>query len=212
MRLRTSKAELLKRLRYQGVPQHILRAFELVPREFFVPPQYREFAYADSALPVKNGQTISQPSVIAEMLRLADLEEGHRVLEVGTGTGYTAALTYEIVRAPVVSIEYDPELCVEARERLRALGYDEITVVCGDGGEGYPPAAPYDRIILHAAVSQIPPPLVWQLRDGGIVVAPVGSVHGQWLEKWVKRGSGLVLVERTMPVVFVPLRGKYGFT
>jgi len=208
--LRTSKNDLL-RLLSRRFPEHVVRAFAAVPRELFVPPEYREYAYDDTALPTKNGQTISQPSVIAEMLTKADLRPGLRVLEVGTGSGYTAALTYEITRAPVVSIEYDPELCAEARERLSALGYKEITAICGDGGAGYPPSAPYDRIIVHAAVPRIPEPLVEQLVEGGVVVAPVGSRYEQTLEKYVKKEGELVLEQRGSPVVFVPLRGRYGF-
>ncbi|MDN5358432.1 MAG: protein-L-isoaspartate(D-aspartate) O-methyltransferase [Candidatus Diapherotrites archaeon] len=207
----SSKDDLLRLLRSEGYPEDVVAAFSRVPRELFVPPDYRHLAYEDTALPTKNNQTISQPSVIAEMLRLAELHRGLRVLEIGTGTGYTAALTYEITRAPVVTVEYDPELCAEARERLRALGYTEVKVVCGDGGKGYPPGAPYDRVIIHAAVPKIPEPLVEQTREGGIIVAPVGSLHTQFLEKYVKMGDHLVLAERSMPVVFVPLRGEYGF-
>lgn len=206
-----SKDELLRRLRRLGFPENVVQAFSRVPREAFVPPEYRHLAYADTALPTKNGQTISQPSVIAEMLAMAELSPGARVLEIGTGTGYTAALTYEITRSPLVSVEYDPELCAEARERLRALGYGDITVVCGDGGYGYPPAAPYDCILIHAAVPEIPPPLVGQLRQGGVVVAPVGSQATQLLSRFVKRGDRLVLERRGSAVVFVPLRGRYGF-
>ncbi len=208
--MKSSRVELV-RILSRRFPEHVVRAFSAVPRELFVPPEYREYAYADTALPTKNGQTISQPSVIAEMLTLAELRPGLRVLEIGTGSGYTAALTYEITRAPVVTVEYDPELCAEARERLKALGYNEILVVCGDGGEGYPPRAPYDRIVIHAAVPEIPEPLAEQLVDGGVVVAPVGSEHSQILEKYIKKNGELVLVRRGSPVVFVPLRGRYGF-
>ncbi len=208
--MRTSKADLLRRLS-RRFPESVVSAFARVPRELFVPPGYRDYAYADTAIPTKNGQTISQPSVIAEMLAMADLRPGARVLEIGTGTGYTAALTYEITRAPVVTVEYDPELYAEARERLNALGYSEVLVICGDGGEGFPGRSPYDRIIIHAAVPEIPSPLVSQLSDEGILVAPVGTAHSQFLEKYEKRGDRLALVERGSPVVFVPLLGKYGF-
>ena len=210
MSLRTSRDDLLHILS-RRFPKHVVRAFSAVPRELFVPPKYRNYAYDDTALPTRNGQTISQPSVIAEMLTLSDLRPGLRVLEVGTGSGYTAALTYEITHAPVVSVEYDPELCTEARERLNALGYGKITVICGDGGAGYPPNAPYDRIIIHAAVPTIPEPLVEQLVEGGVIVAPVGSRYSQILEKYVKKDGKLVLERRGSPVIFVPLLGRYGF-
>ena len=206
-----SKDDLIRLLRRCGYPENVVQAFSRVPRDLFVPQSHRHMAYADTALPTKNGQTISQPTVIAEMLALAGLSPGTKVLEIGTGSGYTAALTYEVTRSPLVTVEYDPELCVESRERLRSLGYHEIQVVCGDGGFGYSPSAPYDCIIVHAAVPEPPPPLIRQLRPYGVFVAPVGSLTSQLLSRFVKHGNGLVLERRGSPVVFVPLRGRYGF-
>ncbi len=204
------KHELIERLS-RKFPEAVVRAFSKVPREVFVPPSLRDYAYDDTALPIGRGQTISQPSVIAEMLTLAELFPGAKVLEVGTGSGYTAALTYEITRAPVYTVERDPFLAKEAERRLHALGYKEIHVFVGDGSEGLPDYAPYDRIIIHAAAPNVPPPLVDQLKEGGIIVLPEGDRYTQRLRAYRKREGRIVLEREGSFVVFVPLVGKHGF-
>ena len=209
MPLRMSRDDLIELLRRQGFSERILRAFARVPRELFVHPDYRDLAYEDTALPTKNGQTISQPSVIAEMLDALDVFPGAKVLEVGLGSGYVAALLSEL-GARVYGIERDPELCSEAQSRLKALGYS-VRVRCGDGAEGWPEESPFDRLLISAAVPRIPAPLVEQLVDGGIVVAPVGSEYSQRIVAYVKRGDALHPVYVGSPVVFVPLRGRWGF-
>ena len=196
------------------------RALLAVPRELFVPEELRELAYDDRPLPIGHGQTISAPSVVARMTELLDPDVGHRVLEVGTGSGYQAAVLAEIVAptgAPreswghVWSIERIPELAEQARRNLERAGYsDRVTVVVGDGTLGYPEEAPYDRIMVTAAAPSIPPPLLEQLRVGGRLVAPIG-------DRWSQR---LVVAERTprgvetwedIEVLFVPLIGRYGW-
>ncbi len=207
-----SREELVEHLKRVGIrDEKVLRAFLRVPREEFVPEHLKKYAYADDALPIGFGQTISQPYTIACMLEMLRLEEGLKVLEVGTGSGYTAALTYEITRSPVYTVERLPELAERARKTLQRLGYTEIHVFIGDGSVGLPEHAPYDRIIFHAALPSVPPPVVEQLTEGGILVAPIGSLHYQDLVAYKKRGGAVVEVERREGFVFVPVVGEYGF-
>jgi len=193
-----------------------------VPRELFVPDEYRPFAYVDRPLPIGAGQTISAPHIVAYMTELLDPDVGHRVLEVGTGSGYQAAVLAEIVApsdAPrevwghVWSIERIPELAERARENLRRAGYaDRVTVVVGDGTLGLPEHAPYDRIMVTAAAPRIPEPLIEQLAPGGRMVIPVGDSWEQRLKLVVKDLDGRVRVEDTLPVIFVPLVGRHGWS
>jgi protein-L-isoaspartate(D-aspartate) O-methyltransferase len=196
------------------------RAMLKVPRELFVPPSLRDLAYDDRPLPIGYGQTISAPSVVARMTELLDPRVGDKVLEVGTGSGYQAAVLAEIV-APsdadrrewghVWSIERIPELAEQARENLRRAGYhDRVTVIVGDGTLGYPEEAPYDRIMVTAAAPSIPPPLKEQLRVGGRLVAPVGDRWSQRLVVLEKSERGERIIE-DIEVLFVPLIGKYGW-
>ncbi len=199
------KRWLIERLRGFGFSEEILRAFEAVPREEFVPPHLKKYAYHDTALPIGHGQTISQPYTIAVMLEMLRLKEGLRVLEVGTGSGYTAALIYEITHSPVYTLEIICRLAEEAEKRLNRLGYREIYVFCRDGKAGLPEYAPYDRIIIHAATPEIPNPLVEQLKEGGILVAPIGPRSYQDLVAYEKRGKKLKEIERREGFIFVPL-------
>ncbi|GAB6148269.1 protein-L-isoaspartate(D-aspartate) O-methyltransferase [Stetteria hydrogenophila] len=197
------------------------RAMLKVPREEFVPEDLRLYAYEDRPLPIGYGQTISAPSIVAYMTELLDPDVGHKVLEVGTGSGYQAAVLAEIVApedAPreewghVWSIERIPELAEFARRNLERTGYaDRVTVVVGDGTLGLPEEAPFDRIIVTAAAPRIPEPLLDQLKPGGRLVAPVGDRWAQDLVLAVKNESGEVEEVRTIPVIFVPLVGRYGF-
>ena len=164
-----------------------LEALRGVPRHLFVPGASVGDAYANHALPIGHGQTISQPTVVAIMTDALRLDGSERVLEIGTGSGYQAAVLSRLARE-VDSIELVPELASEAAARLRSLGYANVQVRAGDGYAGWPERAPYDRIVLTAAPPALPPALVAQLREGGIVVAPVGTDE-QFLYRWTKRDA-----------------------
>ncbi len=201
--------------------EKVMKAMLRVPRELFVPDDLRYLAYEDTPLPIGHGQTISAPHMVALMCEYADLDTGMKVLEVGTGSGYHAAVIAEIVApsdAPreewghVYSIERIPELAKRAQENLRRAGYaDRVTVIVGDGTKGYPEKAPYDRIIVTAAAPDIPQPLIDQLRPGGKMVIPVGDRYSQVLYIVEKKENGEIKVKPTIPVLFVPLVGEYGW-
>jgi len=203
------KRALIEKLMREGYikRREVAEAMLKVPRELFVPEGLREFAYEDRPLPIGMGQTISAPHMVAYMIEAAGIKRGDKVLEVGTGSGYHAAVMAEIVgpEGHVYTIERIPELAEQAKKRLEALGYDNVTVIVGDGSKGYPPAAPYDKIIVTAAAKRIPSALVEQLKTGGVMVVPVEEEPGyQVLYKIIKKPEGLV-VERLLPVMFVPL-------
>jgi len=192
-------------LRRRGiVDQRVLRAMDQVPRENFVAPDHADAAYADQALPIDCGQTISQPYVVAYMTEQLAIGPHHRVLEIGTGSGYQAAVLSRLARE-VVSVERYRTLAETARTRLRTLGYDNVTVVVGDGFAGHPPLAPYDRVIVTAAAEDIPEPLVAQLAEGGVMVLPLGPHGGaQRIVKLTKSAEGTAR-EDLIWVRFVPL-------
>jgi protein-L-isoaspartate(D-aspartate) O-methyltransferase len=192
-------------LRRRGiVDARVLRALDQVPRENFVTPDYAEEAYADAALPIACGQTISQPYVVAYMTEQLALEPRHRVLEIGTGSGYQAAVLSRLARE-VVTVERYRTLAETARTRLATLGYDNVAVVIGDGFKGHPERAPYDRIIVTAAAEEIPDSLVAQLADGGVMLLPLGPHGGaQRIVKLTKSAEG-VSREDLIWVRFVPL-------
>jgi protein-L-isoaspartate(D-aspartate) O-methyltransferase len=192
-------------LRRRGiVDARVLRALDQVPRENFVTPDYAEEAYADQALPIACGQTISQPYVVAYMTEQLALDQRHRVLEIGTGSGYQAAVLSRLARE-VVTVERYRTLAETARTRLATLGYDNVTVVVGDGFKGHPERAPYDRIIVTAAAEEIPDPLVAQLAEGGAMVLPLGPHGGaQRIVKLTKSADGIAR-EDLIWVRFVPL-------
>jgi protein-L-isoaspartate(D-aspartate) O-methyltransferase len=181
-----------------------LAALRKVPRHLFVPPSAAGEAYGDSPLPIGHGQTISQPYIVAFMTEALGLRGGESVLEVGTGSGYQAAVLAEIA-GKVHTIEIVPELAEEARERLARLGYRNVEVRAGDGYLGWPEAAPFDAIIVGAAAPRIPEPLKQQLKDGGRLVLPVGDEY-QELIVVTRRGS-LYDERRVLPVRFVPMTG-----
>lgn len=180
----------------------VLDALARVPREMFVPAAHRHEAYADHPVPIGFGQTISQPYIVGFMTEALRLEASHRVLEIGTGSGYQTAVLAELVR-DVYSIEIIEELADRARRALEALGYANVQVRAGDGRDGWPDHAPYDRILAAAAAESVPRALVDQLADTGVMVLPVGVWH-QELRVLQKHGDRLDLLA-TLPVRFVPL-------
>jgi len=180
-----------------------------VPRHEFVPPARRERAYVNTPLPIGHGQTISQPYIVAIMTELAEPRPGARVLEIGTGSGYQAAVLAELVER-VYTIEIIEELGEQARARLAALGYGNVHTRIGDGYYGWPEHAPYDAIVVTAAASHVPAPLVRQLRPGGRMVIPVGTPFlTQNLVLVEKADSGTVSMRQLLPVRFVPLTGGH---
>lgn len=187
----------------------LLTAFEKVPRHLFVPNELRYAAYDDCALPIGFGQTISQPYIVALMTSLVELGGSERVLEVGTGSGYQAAILSQLARE-VYTIEFIPELANRAQKTLAELGYVNVRVCIGDGSLGWREFAPYAGIIVAASAPEAPNPLLEQLTDGGYLVLPVGAQGFQLLEVWKCRGNEY---DRRVVtgVAFVPLRGKYGW-
>ncbi len=180
-----------------------LAAMRAVPRHGFVPPDLAASAYEDRPLPIGYGQTISQPYIVAVMTETLRLKPGHRVLEIGTGSGYQAAVLARIVRE-VFTIEIVPDLGNTARERLKALGYRNVRVRVADGYDGWPEEAPFDAIVVTAAADYIPPPLIRQLKDGGRMVIPVGSPFFVQTLMLVEKDGGKVRTTSLMPVRFVP--------
>jgi protein-L-isoaspartate(D-aspartate) O-methyltransferase len=193
-------------LRRRGISdQAVLRAMDEVSREYFVDPAFLDSAYADQALPIACGQTISQPFVVAYMTEQLAVEPRHRVLEVGTGSGYQAAILSRLARE-VVSIERYRTLADLARGRIETLGYANVTVLAGDGMAGAPERAPFDRIIVTAAAEAVPDALTAQLVEGGKVVLPVGPRDGtQYIVKLTKAAGGGLTRENLIAVRFVPL-------
>jgi protein-L-isoaspartate(D-aspartate) O-methyltransferase len=181
-------------------------AMRTVPRHEFVPESKQGEAYEDRPLPIGEGQTISAPHMVAMMTDLLDLESGVRVLEVGTGCGYHAAVTAEVVGADgVYSVEYHDRLAREARDRLARTGYGGVSVRAGDGREGWPEGAPYDRAYLTCAAEEFPAAVVEQVRPGGLVLAPIGS-RRQRLVRGRRRADGSLDREEHGGVRFVPLQ------
>ncbi len=189
----------------------VLEAMERVPREKFVPPSIAARAYDDAALPIGEGQTISQPYMVARICEALSLRGGERVLDVGTGSGYQAAVLAELARE-VHTIERIPELAEEARATLEAAGYgDRVHVHVGDGTLGLPEHAPYDAIAVAAAAPDLPSTLYEQLVERGRLVVPVGGRRGQRLQLIVRSPEGPAIV-RSVPCRFVPLVGEEGFS
>jgi len=182
-----------------------LRAMQTTPRHLFVPPEYISSAYDDHPLPIGFGQTISQPYIVAYMTELAAVRRGDRVLEIGTGSGYQAAVLAGIVDT-VFTIEIVPELASSAAERLKRLGYRNVVVKTGDGYAGWPEHAPFDAIVVTAGAEHIPDPLVKQLKEGGRMVIPVGPQYLVQTLMLIEKKDGRVDTRSLLPVRFVPLR------
>ena len=187
----------------------VLAALRQVPRHRFLPEEAWELAYQDSPLKIGQGQTISQPYIVALMTELLQVGPGDKVLEVGTGSGYQAAVLGALAKE-VHSVERVPELAAQAEANLDALGIENVRVHLGDGSQGYPLAASYDRILVAAAAPEVPPALLAQLAEGGRLVIPVGGRKAQTLEIW-DRKRGKFAQTNSIPVVFVPLIGAAGW-
>ncbi len=187
-------------------------AFLKYPRYLFVEEKYRKYAHLDEPLPIPAGQTVSAPHMVAIMLELAELKPGMNVLEIGTGSGWNAALISELVKNDVYTVERIPELVEFARRNLERAGVKNVHVILGDGTKGFPPRAPYDRIIVTAGAPDIPKPLLEQLKPGGKLIIPVGSYHlWQDLLEVIKLEDGSIKVKNRGGVAFVPLIGEYGW-
>jgi protein-L-isoaspartate(D-aspartate) O-methyltransferase len=185
--------------------ENVLAAMARVPRHEFVPDEFRSQAYDDHPIPIGQSQTISQPYIVAIMLEYLALQPSHKVLEVGTGSGYQTALLAEIA-ARVYSIERQASLAESAKETLVRLGYFNVVVVTGDGTEGLPEASPFDAIIVSAAAPEVPPALFEQLSEGGRMVIPVGGYEAQELHL-IRKENGQRLINRLEGCRFVPLLG-----
>ena len=189
----------------------VLEAMRNVPREAFIAPDFKELAYEDCALPIAEGQTISQPYIVGAMLAAAGLNKTDMVLEVGAGSGYAAAVISRIA-GKVVAIERQHDLVEVARERLQRLGFDNVEIVEGDGTKGWPEEAPFDAILAAASGSHVPQALLDQLAPGGRIVMPIGSPGWpQELVKVTKRADGGIDRENLGGVRFVPLIGEEGW-
>ncbi len=183
----------------------VMHALESVPRDAFVPPQIREFAFANGPLPIGQGQTISQPYIVALMTDLLETQPSQTLLEIGTGSGYQAAILAQLVRQ-VYSLEIIPALAIQAADLITRLGYDNVEVRTGDGHLGWPEHAPYDGIIVTAAATHLPPALLEQLKPGGRLVIPVGKPSmAQQLKLLEKDLKGKITARKVLDVVFVPM-------
>ncbi|MBC8181306.1 protein-L-isoaspartate(D-aspartate) O-methyltransferase [candidate division KSB1 bacterium] len=200
--------EMVKRqIQWRGVKDSlVLKAMREVPRHKFVPPDLKDVAYLDRPLPIGERQTISQPYIVALMTEYLGLNGGEKVLEIGTGSGYQAAVLGEIAKE-VYSIEIISSLGLTAKKKLKEMGYENIHVKIGDGYLGWPEKAPFDGVIVTAAPNHIPQPLIDQLKPGGKMIIPVGDYY-QELILITKSETGKVIKKSVLPVVFVPMTGK----
>ncbi len=199
-----------EQLRPRGIHDpRVLEAFETIPRHLFVPSEYQWSAYDDAPQPIGHEQTISQPYIVGIMSELLMLTGEERVLEVGTGSGYQAAILAKLA-AEVHTVEIIPALAQRARQTLTSLGLKNVHVHCADGSQGCPDFAPYQAILVAAAAPKVPPPLLEQLAEGGRLVLPVGARGLQRLELW-HREKNTFSSENIIPVAFVLLRGKHGW-
>jgi protein-L-isoaspartate(D-aspartate) O-methyltransferase len=209
------RARLIEHLIKRGYlsERRVIEAMHKVPRHLFVPEEIRKYAYEDTPLHIYEGQTISAPHMVAMMLELTDIRQGNRVLEIGTGTGYHAVLAAALAgeTGHVYTVENNRRMYELAVQNIKNAGYAHlVTVVYGDGSKGLPEYAPYDRIFLTCAAPRVPPPLFTQLKDGGILLLPVGRRFYQELIRYKKNGT-VIDKENFGGCIFVPLTGEYGF-
>jgi len=190
-----------------------LKAFKDIDRSQFIPKEVKDMAYQDSPLPLLRGKTISQPTTVMIMTAALELEPGMKVFEVGTGSGYQAAIIANIVgkKGKVVTTEVIPELVHFAKANLKKANINNIKILEADGSQGYKKGSPYDRIILTCASKEFPQPLIDQLKVGGMIVGPVGSVDEQEMVKGIKQKEGKLQMEFLGQFLFTPMYGKYGF-
>jgi protein-L-isoaspartate(D-aspartate) O-methyltransferase len=185
-------------------------ALRNIPRHKFVPESELDYAYNNEPLPLMKNQTISQPGVVTRMTEWLDVREGQKILEIGTGSGWQSAiLSYLVGKGDVYSVERHPELAKFAQENLKKLNIDNVHVILGDSSLGYSEASPYDRIIITTACSEIPLPLLDQLKENGLIIAPVGD-SSQSLVLLQKTSKGIVEIKNHSKYAFVPLHGKFG--
>jgi protein-L-isoaspartate(D-aspartate) O-methyltransferase len=200
-----------RQLRRRGIgDERVLAAMGEVPREAFLPARLRHRAYADSALPIEEGQTISQPWIVAAICQALALRGGERVLEVGTGSGYSACVLSLLV-AEVISVERHERLALRAREALASLAVTNVELTIGDGSRGIPARAPFEAIAVHATAPAPPPALVSQLAEGGRMVVPIASGEEADLLTLLRRQGDEISTETIAPCRFVPLVGEQGF-
>ena len=190
--------------------EKVINAMKSVPRHLFVPSNLVDEAYEDRPLPIGEGQTISAPHMVAIMCEELELERDHKVLEVGAGSGYHACVI-SMIAEEVIAIERIEELARKAEENIKKAGCDRVKIVIGDGTRGYPDESPYDRILVTAGAPSVPPPLIEQLKIGGILIIPVGGRYSQNLIKIRKISKEKIEKENLGGVVFVPLVGEYGW-
>jgi len=215
IRFSEQRANLVDSLIRKGYVKsaEVADAMQKVPREEFVPDSIRDDAYIDSPMPIGSGQTISAPHMVAIMVEASDLHPGHKVLEVGAGSGYHAAVVAELV-APgghVFTVERHQDLADFARANLERTGYSQsVTVICGDGSRGLPEHAPYDRIFVACGAPSVPKPLMDQVSDGGSLLVPVGGRFYQDLVRMERNGDEFIRISLG-GCVFVPLVGEYGY-
>ena len=194
--------------RFRRLSDRVRAALVAVPREQFIPEERRAAAYANRPVPIGYGQTISQPLIVAVMSELLAIEPGERVFELGTGSGYQAAIL-DAMGAQVYSVEIIPELAQRARQTLDRLGHGDVHTRVGDGYFGWPEAAPFDAIVVTAAADHVPPPLLQQLKPGGRMLIPVGSRYAtQKLVLISREADGTIRTREILPVTFVPLTGE----
>ena len=209
-----SKEQLVEHWISSGIikDKKIIEAFRKVSRELFVAEERKEEAYGDYPLPIGKGQTISQPTTVMIMTQALELKEGDKVLEVGSGSGYQAAIIANIVgdNGRVISTEIVDELVESAKSNIKKLKLKNVEIIKHDGSKGYSKEAPYDRIIITAACPKIPNPLIKQLKEGGIIVAPVGNMNEQEMIKG-RKIKGKLIKENLGDFMFVPLKGKHGY-
>lgn len=206
------KKDLIDKWEKSGIQKKILNAFLKVPREEFVLDEWKTQAYDDSPLPILADQTISQPTTVINMLQHLEIKKGQKILEIGSGSGYNAALMSRLVgkEGKVISVEVFSELVKFAKENLKKAKIENVNVIKADGSKGYEKEAPYDRIICTAASPKVPEPWKKQLKKKGVMILPVGDKYGQTMLK-VKKIGEVLEYEELGDYLFVPLRGKYGF-
>ncbi len=206
--LTESKRGLMEKWRSDGIPANLIRAFERVPREEFIPEPLRAQAYVDQPLLIGHEQTISQPTTVMNMLMLLELKPKMKILEIGSGSGYVAALL-SVLGCSVTGLEIVPELAIRSARAIEKSGLKDVKIHAADGGGGWEENAPYDRIVISAACPEVPRHLFWQLKKGGVLVAPVGLIE-QRMIVCRKKGEKDIVEEDHGAYVFVPLTGRFG--